>query len=245
MALSKIKNAIDIDNVSINTIIQQIYNMKELEFHKFIKLLLEKQSDKAEIVTYIVYNMAPKCSISNAILYADKYMDKYLEFAIPEEMHEIIQFLSESHENIYLEYMKELDLLDKKEYILALKLIQDIMMAHLVIVNNITAYKNIIFANNIYTLVIQLCSLATKYNFSDNYSGVKFPHEHMQWILNVNSINNNVNIDDNICIIYTEYSNKINNKIDYIYYERYKCYAVTIGLIEFIINFTEKNIKMI
>ena len=223
-----IKYGLDIDNINMNENINNIYNLIELEFHKFIKKSLDEikvDEIKVDEIKVDENNNAPKCSLYNALLYADKFLNSYTHVSMRNDMIHIINYLNKNYLNIYNEYMLSLNLLDTNEYVIALEILQDIIMAHLVFVNNNCAYKNVIFANNIYSLVITLCSKITSYDFSDINSGVEFPSEYMQWI---NSVENMLNIDN------------INYQHPIICNKRYMCYVVILGLIEYIIKLYKK-----
>lgn len=214
--LKNIKYSLDIDNTKMNTILINIYRMIEMNFQNFV----EKYTDTlqhgfdfkstVEIVTYLAHHSAPKCTKKTAVFYAKKYMNNYINNTINIEMTPIIKMLSLEYDDIFIEYMNFLQITDN---IKGLRILQHIIISHIITINDQYAYNNRKFENNIYLLTLELSSKLTKYSFFDKYSGVKFPDNDMYW------------------------SYKITNKND-IHTTRFEWSMVMLGFIEFIIQTT-------
>jgi len=239
--MKKVKYLLDIDSGKMINTIDSIYSLIEIKFQEFIKEQLknitlntfEFKSD-VEFIIHIIHGQAPKCSQEDAIVYANKYITNYIDEYTNIQMLPIIEFMRENHEELYIEektyteddlYSDFMLLINKIDNILALKILQKVIIYHIILVNNNSAYNDIAFANNMYSLVIILCSKITNYNFYDKYSGVKFPYEYMTWIYRL------------------QHLDKINDSI--INYERYMTATVTIGLIEYILEYINNKTVII
>jgi hypothetical protein len=230
-SIKRVKSLLDISDNKMSDVIISLYSITEEKFQHFVKQEIKKPSQKyvydftseMEIMTHIVYKDAPKCSYQNAVIYANKYIDKYGDNYIPIKLISLINFLNQDyHNDIYNEY---LEFINTTDYIIALKILQQTFIAHIILVNTNIAYNDTSFANNIYKLIIKLCNNETKYNFTDKYSGVVYPYEYMQWIYKVKFMD----LTDG------EEKNKVMHE------ERYRCATVSIGLIEYILEYLQKQ----
>lgn len=230
-----VKSLLDISDNKMSDVKISLYSIIEEKFQHFVKQEMKKEFPKyvydftseIEIMTHLIYKDAPKCSYQTAVIYANKYIDKYNDNYIPITIIALMNFIKQDyHNDIYSEY---LEFIKTKDYITALKILQQLFIGHIILVNTNTAYNDTLFANNIYKLVIILCNNATNYIFTDKYSGVVYPYEYMQWIYKVKFMD----------LTDSEEKNKIMHD------ERYRCATISIGLIEYILEYLEKQNNVI
>ena len=190
-----INHMLDISNISMIDIMYHIHNITANKFTLFVNNLFQDKNLTNEENIFAIY--------------ANKYLLKYSDHVHKVPIMDIINLIINNNNNLYSKYML---ILNTKDNIYALNVLQQIIIEYIVIINHKYTLNNR-FENNLYNLI---------YNI---YSKLKL-NKH---IINKHIINKHI-INKHII------NKHITNE-----YDRYKYAALKIGEIEYFIKSFNKK----